>query len=337
MRGVRDHVVSRLEQLPVPAPARAQAAPIAHWVERLREMVQDAARKGERLSESQERVSSEAQRLTRRLEEEHATSRACSCACRPPARRRPPASLPPVRRDVCGRRRVRERAHRRRGSGRGDAPPVSERNATELGAEIAHVLADAIGTALTPSAPAESWRAARDAAQLLSLEGLDRALQVCELHVGRALPPEVTPIAERLDRYAAAARASGELAAFRDHDAELGALAEEAGGLEWSESDTGPAVATLGLTEALGDIMLATDADQAVARRVRVTAAVAAALRATLDWLLPEHSTAPIRLTAEPAALQLRSTACASIACARRIVSSAASAAISAPPPRARA
>ena len=70
MRGVRDHVVSRLEQLPVLAPARAQAAPIAHWVERLREMVQDAARKGERLSESQERVSSEAQRLTRRLEEE---------------------------------------------------------------------------------------------------------------------------------------------------------------------------------------------------------------------------------------------------------------------------
>jgi methyl-accepting chemotaxis protein len=70
MRGVRDHVVSRLEQLPVPAPARAPAAPIAHWVERLREMVQDAARKGERLSESQERVSSEAQRLTRRLEEE---------------------------------------------------------------------------------------------------------------------------------------------------------------------------------------------------------------------------------------------------------------------------
>ncbi len=75
MRVVRAHVSERLERLPdavTPAPAApiAPAAPVAHWLERLREMVQDAARKGERLSESQERVSSDVQRLTRRLEEE---------------------------------------------------------------------------------------------------------------------------------------------------------------------------------------------------------------------------------------------------------------------------
>jgi len=78
MREVREHVLVRLVELPeppaaAPAAAAAAAAPpplLAHFVDRLREMVQDAARKGERLSGSHERVSSAFQRVSRRLEEE---------------------------------------------------------------------------------------------------------------------------------------------------------------------------------------------------------------------------------------------------------------------------
>ena len=53
-----------------PPAATAATSARAHGFGRLREMVQDASRKGERLSVSQERVSSAAQRLTRRLEDE---------------------------------------------------------------------------------------------------------------------------------------------------------------------------------------------------------------------------------------------------------------------------
>lgn len=74
MHAVREHVLARLAELPAPpVPVAAAPAPptlLAHWVERMREMVQDAARKGERMSESQEKVSSSVQRLSRQLEDE---------------------------------------------------------------------------------------------------------------------------------------------------------------------------------------------------------------------------------------------------------------------------
>lgn len=71
MRGVRERVGRRLEQLPdLSAPAAAHLAEPPRLLERVREMVQDAAQKGERLSAAGERVSRAAQRLVRRLEEE---------------------------------------------------------------------------------------------------------------------------------------------------------------------------------------------------------------------------------------------------------------------------
>jgi len=79
MREVREHVLARLVELPEPpasvpaaatAPAVAPPTLLTHFVERLREMVQDAARKGERLSGSHERASSAFQRVGRRLEDE---------------------------------------------------------------------------------------------------------------------------------------------------------------------------------------------------------------------------------------------------------------------------
>jgi hypothetical protein len=71
MRGVRERVGRRLEQLPeLPASDNGRNLEPPRLLERVREMVQDAAQKGERLSAAGERVSRAAQRLVRRLEEE---------------------------------------------------------------------------------------------------------------------------------------------------------------------------------------------------------------------------------------------------------------------------
>lgn len=77
MHDARERVIARFNEIALPAaPAAVVIAPspapalLAHWVERLREMVQDAARKGERMSESQEKVSRAVQRVTRRIEDE---------------------------------------------------------------------------------------------------------------------------------------------------------------------------------------------------------------------------------------------------------------------------
>lgn len=76
MRGVRERAFAKLDALPEAAPI-APAASRTHddaqrLLERVREMVQDAARKGERLSAAGERASRAAERLTRRLDEEGA-------------------------------------------------------------------------------------------------------------------------------------------------------------------------------------------------------------------------------------------------------------------------
>ena len=74
MRGVRQRVAERLEAIPLPVaastPEPARAAEPARLLERVKEMVQDAGQKGERLSAAGERVSRAAQRLVRQLEEE---------------------------------------------------------------------------------------------------------------------------------------------------------------------------------------------------------------------------------------------------------------------------
>jgi methyl-accepting chemotaxis protein len=70
-RGVRQRVAARLEEIPEPVVGEV-ARPIepSRLLERVKEMVQDAAQKGERLSSAGERVSRAAERLVRRLEEE---------------------------------------------------------------------------------------------------------------------------------------------------------------------------------------------------------------------------------------------------------------------------
>ena len=75
MREVRARAVQRLEAVPSPGaphalPAGRRWEDAQHLLERVREMVQDAARKGERLSAAGERSSRAAERLARRLEED---------------------------------------------------------------------------------------------------------------------------------------------------------------------------------------------------------------------------------------------------------------------------
>jgi hypothetical protein len=72
MKGVRERVAVRLEQFPdlpeiEPAPLPED---LLRLHERVREMVQDATRKGERVSAAAERASRSAERFMRRLEEE---------------------------------------------------------------------------------------------------------------------------------------------------------------------------------------------------------------------------------------------------------------------------
>lgn len=69
MRDVKDRVAGRFEQMPLPTPSRTGDDP-GRLLERVREMIQDATQKGERLSAAGERASRAADRLVRGLEEE---------------------------------------------------------------------------------------------------------------------------------------------------------------------------------------------------------------------------------------------------------------------------
>jgi hypothetical protein len=81
MKGLKERVAAKLDAAPPvpeagPAPPRPAAAPTeasVRLLERVREMVQDAAAKGERLAAAGERASRAAERLVRRLEEESGT------------------------------------------------------------------------------------------------------------------------------------------------------------------------------------------------------------------------------------------------------------------------
>jgi methyl-accepting chemotaxis protein len=72
MKGIRERVATRLEQIPALPPMEAAALPedLLRLQGRVREMVQDATRKGERVSSAAERASRAAERFIRRLEEE---------------------------------------------------------------------------------------------------------------------------------------------------------------------------------------------------------------------------------------------------------------------------
>ncbi|HTO91700.1 MAG TPA: hypothetical protein VMJ70_11275 [Candidatus Sulfotelmatobacter sp.] len=70
MHALRDHVARQLEPPPAMAASAALPENTPRLLERVREMIQDATQKGERLSSAGERASRAAARLMRRLDEE---------------------------------------------------------------------------------------------------------------------------------------------------------------------------------------------------------------------------------------------------------------------------
>lgn len=99
MQGVRARALAKLDALPepmtLPAFSNRDQDDAQRLLERVREMVQDAARKGERLSAAGERASRAAERLTRRLDEEGAEADALVLRLTPIGRPVPPASAAP--------------------------------------------------------------------------------------------------------------------------------------------------------------------------------------------------------------------------------------------------
>jgi DNA repair exonuclease SbcCD ATPase subunit len=100
MQGVRERVAERLERMPVPEP-QAPTAPTnaPRLLERMREMIEDAASKAERLAGSGERVSRAAERLVHRLEEEALAMEmlATSVGATPTELSEPPPTTAPTR------------------------------------------------------------------------------------------------------------------------------------------------------------------------------------------------------------------------------------------------
>lgn len=154
---------------------------------------------------------------------------------------------------------------------------------------IALGLVGALAPVLADVAAPADMAVAREAAEIVELPGLDRLLAAIAPHAGGRWPAELGPALARLRRLAAQATESGAIAGFRDADQELAGLASEVMALQWSPtslgSDTLQSVATLSLADTLDDMPLADDTSRDLARRARLTAPVAATLRAALDWL----------------------------------------------------
>ncbi len=142
--------------------------------------------------------------------------------------------------------------------------------------------------------------AARDVAQILGLDGLDRALSVW-----RPRDPGTEPIARQLKLLCDRSEAEGTIEPFIAADADLGRLAVECGSVVEGEPGF-PAEGTLGAADALGDLRLDDDASRAAVSRVRLSPQVSAALRAAIDWLCDDLDQTPgARLRTEDSALEL--------------------------------
>ena len=178
--------------------------------------------------------------------------------------------------------------------------------------EIAKSLVAALEVALAAGGAPAELRAARDAAQLLELPGLDHLIAALAPHARQPWPAEIAPVVERLRRVCARAVAAEGLLGFRRSDADFRGLAEEIVAMEWGALPSqggaaGPSVPTVGAAEMLSDVLLAGDESASVARRVRLTMPVAAAVRAALDWLAGrEGGRQPIELSQDASALEIR-------------------------------
>ena len=151
----------------------------------------------------------------------------------------------------------------------------------ETGRDIARGLVGTLRPALIPGAPDRAFEVARDVAQVMGLDGLDAVLAELAGMREAARPSDIEHVAARLARLADQAESELSAAAFVAADSELTALAHALRTTEWSEAGEG-AVATYAAPDVLTDLPLDPNPDL---HRARLSAPVAASLRAALEWI----------------------------------------------------
>src|SRR5262245_35777381 len=91
--------------------------------------------------------------------------------------------------------------------------------------EMARGLSRSVTLALDDVMPSRSMDGARQAAQHLSLPGLDRLLSALAPYAGGTWPAPLRPVIERVQRVAAECERAGHVDGFRRMDDELGLMA----------------------------------------------------------------------------------------------------------------
>ncbi len=160
------------------------------------------------------------------------------------------------------------------------------------GREVARALTDALDAVCGERAELDTLHAARQVAGLLTLPGLDHLLAMLEPHAGRPWPGELEGALDRLRRLSARCAEEGDPEVLRASDPDLGGLAAEIEALEWSRSGAqgaadSAAFRTVRASDALADLPLESQGDERL-HKAKLTAPVAAALRAALDWVSGE-------------------------------------------------
>jgi len=186
---------------------------------------------------------------------------------------------------------------------------VSGGNGESTQQAIVRALTRALEQELTGKESERGAPQARDVAQVLALDGLDRALSVCT-----GTDPAGEPLRQRILALAVECAASGRLEVFTRADADLDRLAAELGAepVATAVEEAEPAEGSLKLSEALEDLPITGIRAHEIADAVRLTPQVAAALRAALDWLCETGAGArPLRLRSEDALLEIRCEAVA--------------------------
>ena len=214
MKGLRERVAAKLDAAP-PLPEAGAAAPrvapqptevALRLLERVREMVQDAAAKGERLSAAGERASRAAERLVRRLEEEAGTLEGLAMrlgataeelreggvergAAAPPRGGRPAAARAGPREAPAGAVRPGHRARGRRRGGAAMTHADDRADARDLALGLVGALAPVLSDVATPDAVGARAKPRRSSASTVSSACSRPALRTR----GRPGPPSWRP------------------------------------------------------------------------------------------------------------------------------------------------
>jgi CheY-like chemotaxis protein len=151
----------------------------------------------------------------------------------------------------------------------------------ETGRDIARGLVATLRPALAPGAPDRAFDIARDVAQVMGLDGLDAVLAELAGMREAARPSDIEHVAARLVRLADQAESELSTAVFVAADSELTALAQALRTTEWSGAGDS-AVVIYAASDVLTDLPLDPNPDL---HRARLSAPVAASLRAALEWI----------------------------------------------------